>query len=56
MDSKYGGRPFTELGPEDMFNVVDAELPYLRGAVLESLRLHPPAMKNVKFCVEEVLS
>jgi cytochrome P450 len=53
LDLKYGGADFTELSHEDKFAVVETGLPYLRAVILEALRMHPPLMKDVKFCVED---
>lgn len=53
LDTKYSGVHFTELTHEEKFTVVETGLPYLRAVVLEAIRMHPPVMKDVKFCVQD---
>ena len=51
MATKHGGASFCELSSDDMFKVVEHELPYCRAAGSEALRLHPSVPKDVKFAV-----
>ena len=53
MNRKFNGDKFEDLEYDQAFDVVESELPFCKAVVLETLRMHPSVMKQMKQAVED---